>query len=206
MKRCPQCNRTYADETISFCLADGQLLSPSFDLAATMPLGPARATDGTPTQIIQVGPSPERARMLIRRSWIVGALGVPCGVIIMLIQFSTVPGNEQQPLAALVAAGALGGLIYGYLFWSAWWGYPAVWRWWRGFIRKPLQFITSRLDFNGAMMLVTIIVGICLLAPALAIVFLYFYLLFLVGFAYSLFGGGIYQFFQAKKIARNSGI
>ena len=31
MKRCPSCDRTYSDETISFCLADGALLSPSYD-------------------------------------------------------------------------------------------------------------------------------------------------------------------------------
>jgi TonB family protein len=30
MKRCPSCSRTYADETMSFCLADGALLSPPY--------------------------------------------------------------------------------------------------------------------------------------------------------------------------------
>lgn len=30
MKKCPACNRTYADETLSFCLEDGSLLSASF--------------------------------------------------------------------------------------------------------------------------------------------------------------------------------
>ncbi len=35
MKRCPQCNRTYADETITFCLADGTLLSAPYDPGAT---------------------------------------------------------------------------------------------------------------------------------------------------------------------------
>jgi hypothetical protein len=43
MKRCPSCNRTYSDETISFCLADGALLSPSYD--------PSRE-QGPPTEII----------------------------------------------------------------------------------------------------------------------------------------------------------
>lgn len=32
MKKCPACNRTYADETLSFCLEDGSLLSASYDL------------------------------------------------------------------------------------------------------------------------------------------------------------------------------
>jgi hypothetical protein len=35
MKRCPTCNRTYADETLTFCLADGSLLSASYDPEAT---------------------------------------------------------------------------------------------------------------------------------------------------------------------------
>jgi TonB family protein len=43
MKRCPSCNRTYSDETISFCLADGALLSPSYD--------PSRE-QGPPTEIM----------------------------------------------------------------------------------------------------------------------------------------------------------
>ena len=38
MKRCPACNRTYADETFSFCLADGTLLSAAYDPHATLSL------------------------------------------------------------------------------------------------------------------------------------------------------------------------
>ena len=36
MKKCPQCNRTYADESFSFCLEDGALLSASYDPDATL--------------------------------------------------------------------------------------------------------------------------------------------------------------------------
>ncbi len=32
MKKCPLCNRTYSDETLSFCLEDGSLLSASYNL------------------------------------------------------------------------------------------------------------------------------------------------------------------------------
>jgi len=38
MKRCPQCNRTYADELFAFCLADGALLSAPYDPHATLSL------------------------------------------------------------------------------------------------------------------------------------------------------------------------
>ena len=34
IKRCPSCNRTYSDESIAFCLADGSLLSAPFDPSA----------------------------------------------------------------------------------------------------------------------------------------------------------------------------
>ncbi|MGA9996083.1 MAG: DUF1566 domain-containing protein [Pyrinomonadaceae bacterium] len=36
MKQCPQCNRTYADETLNFCLDDGVLLSTLYDPEATL--------------------------------------------------------------------------------------------------------------------------------------------------------------------------
>jgi hypothetical protein len=31
MKKCPECSRTYSDDTLSFCLEDGALLSASYD-------------------------------------------------------------------------------------------------------------------------------------------------------------------------------
>lgn len=34
MKKCPNCNRTYTDETLSFCLADGAVLSAPYELEA----------------------------------------------------------------------------------------------------------------------------------------------------------------------------
>jgi hypothetical protein len=44
MKRCSQCNRTYSDDTFSFCLADGALLSPPSDSEKTLILStPNRA-------------------------------------------------------------------------------------------------------------------------------------------------------------------
>lgn len=38
MKRCPTCKRTYSDDTFSFCLADGTLLSAPFDSEKTLVL------------------------------------------------------------------------------------------------------------------------------------------------------------------------
>jgi hypothetical protein len=202
MKQCPQCARTYADETISFCLADGQLLSPSYDSAATLPLTPARATDGAATLILPVALTPERAQKIIRRNWIAGAVTVPIGFIGSLIAFSTQPNGDKPPLAVLVGIAAVAGLVYAYLVWSAFWGFPKVWRWWRNFARKIFKFVTSR-EFQGAVLVLAIILGLCLLGPALAAAFLYFYSLFWFGLAYSIFGGGIYQFLKARKIAKS---
>ena len=39
MKKCPTCNRTYSDETLSFCFDDGALLSASYDPDETLVLG-----------------------------------------------------------------------------------------------------------------------------------------------------------------------
>src|SRR6266568_691809 len=54
MKRCPQCNRTYTDDALSFCLDDGSpLLSvsapSSFDPSATVQYPQARDTSPQPT-------------------------------------------------------------------------------------------------------------------------------------------------------------
>jgi len=55
MKRCPSCNRTYADETMSFCLADGSLLSAPYhslreDAPPTELMSPTIGPTVPPTQ------------------------------------------------------------------------------------------------------------------------------------------------------------
>jgi TonB family protein len=63
IKTCPICNRTYSDETISFCLADGALLSAPYDQSGppteVLPasLAPTqRATQPTPMPTITAPP------------------------------------------------------------------------------------------------------------------------------------------------------
>jgi hypothetical protein len=201
MKRCPQCNRTFSDETLSFCIADGQLLSPSYDSPATLPLAPARATDGAVTEIIPSALTPERARQIIRRNRIAGLVGIPIGAIIMLIGVSTTPDSQNPPVVGLIVAAVLSGLVYGYMFWSSFFGFPKVWSWWRMPVRKLYQ-LANRIEFSSAVTVILILVGVCALAPAIAVVFIYFYSLFWVGLFYSFFGGGIYQFLRTRKIAK----
>src|SRR4030095_3281346 len=59
MKRCPQCNRTYTDDALSFCLDDGSPLvsasaPSSFDPSATVQYPQTRET--TPQPTIAYGP------------------------------------------------------------------------------------------------------------------------------------------------------
>jgi hypothetical protein len=54
MKRCPQCNRTYTDDALSFCLDDGSPLTSaaapsSFDPSATVQFPQSRETTPQPT-------------------------------------------------------------------------------------------------------------------------------------------------------------
>jgi len=51
MKQCPTCNRTYADESLTYCLADGSLLSAPYDPEATQRIPPARITN-SPTEVL----------------------------------------------------------------------------------------------------------------------------------------------------------
>jgi hypothetical protein len=45
MKDCPTCKRGYADETLTFCLVDGSILSAPYDPHATLHLPAPRSTD-----------------------------------------------------------------------------------------------------------------------------------------------------------------
>jgi hypothetical protein len=205
MKRCPQCHRTYSDETLSFCIADGQLLSASYqDPAATLPLNP-RVTGATQTVVFPAPLSPEKAKSIIRRNWIAGAVGLPIGALALAIQISTIPDSGNQPFAMLAFAAALGALIYGYMFWSCFWGFPTVWRWWRSVAAK-LYALFSRVEFTTIVTMFVVALGLLTLPLALGVVLLYFYSLFWVGFFYSFFGGGVYQFLKTRKIAKSNAL
>ena len=53
MKSCPTCNRTYADDSFTFCLDDGALLSASYDPYSTLQIPAARNTDQPATEILR---------------------------------------------------------------------------------------------------------------------------------------------------------
>ncbi len=58
MKSCPACHRTYADDTFTFCLDDGALLSASSDLQSTLQIPAARDTEPPRTEILRFPPTP----------------------------------------------------------------------------------------------------------------------------------------------------
>src|SRR5688572_14426125 len=56
MKRCPECRRTYDDETLNFCLDDGVSLTASADERPTMRFGYADTRSVSPAKSIAVLP------------------------------------------------------------------------------------------------------------------------------------------------------
>lgn len=52
MKRCPTCNRTYADDGFTFCLNDGALLSAPYDPAKEKPVSTIQNSGPPPTAVL----------------------------------------------------------------------------------------------------------------------------------------------------------
>lgn len=119
MKRCPQCNRTYTDDALSFCLDDGAPLvsasaPSSFDPSATVQYPQQR--DTTPQPTIAYGPgqmpppstpppawSPMPPMAPQKRSvwpWILGIGAVMVfmgiGVLILLVFLASRSGNNNN--------------------------------------------------------------------------------------------------------------
>ena len=52
MKSCPTCKRTYADETLTFCLVDGSILSAPYDPQTRQP-SDQRGVEPPPTEVLR---------------------------------------------------------------------------------------------------------------------------------------------------------
>jgi hypothetical protein len=61
MKRCPICQRTYADNAISFCLVDGSILSAPYDPEATQRIAESSKVDLPPTEVLHPAPHPSQS-------------------------------------------------------------------------------------------------------------------------------------------------
>ena len=62
MKICRTCNRTYADETMNFCLEDGATLSELYDPNQNAGLPPTMLPTPAPTEIFSPGSMPSASR------------------------------------------------------------------------------------------------------------------------------------------------
>ncbi len=118
MKRCPQCNRTYTDDALSFCLDDGSPLQSagapsSFDPSATVQYPPPRETTPQPTIAYNPGqqqpptPPPSWSPMppvqAQKRSvwpWVLGIGAVlvfmGIGVVILILAIASVANDNNN--------------------------------------------------------------------------------------------------------------
>jgi Flp pilus assembly protein TadG len=90
MKRCPQCNRTYADDSITFCLADGALLSAPYDSEATQRIPLPRTTNPPPTEVLPSASS-QLNQQKSNSKFIYAIIAVMAGLIVVLAGIIIVP-------------------------------------------------------------------------------------------------------------------
>ena len=92
MRQCPTCNRSYGDETLTYCLADGSLLSDQYDSGATQRIPLPRETNKQ-TELLHLTPptaqSTRRDTPLITYV-VIGLLAlIAGGTIVALIKWNS---------------------------------------------------------------------------------------------------------------------
>lgn len=86
MKQCPTCNRTYADDTQSFCLEDGTQLTAAYDSQATQVINPSLVRGVLPHVPASVSPTPSRrANPMLYLTIALVALFVGGGLVALLM-------------------------------------------------------------------------------------------------------------------------
>ena len=129
----------------------------------------------------------QRAATRIRWSWIVGGIGLVFGIFPGLTQgMEVVNENDYGGFSVIVLPLILIFFIAfcGYLFWSMFWGIPVVWGWTRKFVER-----FGLPSFSSSWPVWIILVSCCISVP------------FTIATYYSVFGGGIYQYFKFRAIA-----
>ncbi|PYS74955.1 MAG: hypothetical protein DMF69_00210 [Acidobacteria bacterium] len=114
MKTCPTCQRTYGDETLNFCLDDGDVLSAPYDPSQTLVMPETRTTDPTghrpppPQSTIlavqppnfqsnKVPPQREEGRSAVR--WLVIGLALTFGILIGAGVLGAFVWSQSGPVA-----------------------------------------------------------------------------------------------------------
>jgi hypothetical protein len=104
MKLCPQCNRTYTDKSIAFCLADGALLSAPYDPDATLHLSPQPPANLPPTEVLLSNQSSESRRNNKSLLFIVGILTLlAAGAAFVLFNSGAKNEGSQSQLPTITA-------------------------------------------------------------------------------------------------------
>ncbi|MCU1267875.1 MAG: hypothetical protein JWM21_4193 [Acidobacteria bacterium] len=128
MKRCPNCNRTYTDEALNFCLEDGTPLLGATENNETMRYGAPRSTNPPPTEIYRPAQAPTPPPPVVNRAphfqpqwspgpvvqprkshavwWVLGGLavlvilGIGIGVILLAIASINSASNSNRVIVA----------------------------------------------------------------------------------------------------------
>lgn len=108
IKECPTCKRTYADETLTFCLADGTLLSAPYDPDATLVMPTADRTSNARDATIPSPSFPQVSQPGAQKTghrWIFAIAGLlvllivvagGAGILLMWRSFSTKTGPPRN--------------------------------------------------------------------------------------------------------------
>ena len=75
-------------------------------------------------------------------------------------------------------------IVTGYMFWSMFWGVPVVWGWTKKFVDS-----FGLPSFTASLPIWIILISCCISLPLS------------IAMYYSIFGGGIYQYFKYRRIA-----
>ncbi|HSP62114.1 MAG TPA: lipocalin family protein [Pyrinomonadaceae bacterium] len=104
MKQCPACRRTFADDTLVYCLEDGTALGNACDPGATQIMPPPRVTNPPPTEFAPSNFPPPQAPPRRSYLWLIVILAsglllciVAAGAVIIWVNERDKNAQETSP-------------------------------------------------------------------------------------------------------------
>jgi hypothetical protein len=110
MKRCPTCRRTFADDTLSFCLVDGSILSAPYDHQAAETDSQGRSNSSPLTEFLPPQLSKGKVRFARYIIWTIFGLGFLVLNICLLVPIVD-RGMSWEEAAMGIVPGALAAFI-----------------------------------------------------------------------------------------------
>lgn len=129
----------------------------------------------------------EKARRRNRNARIVFLLFLAFGMCLMLSQVyaSVVSTDPRTPsVFSSIVGGTIGALFVGYVAWTFFWGFPAIWSGLRRILSKIGCFLVLN-PVTWLLMLMIFVMVVCMF-----------------GEMYCIFGGGWYQYSKNQRVAR----